>query len=137
MADFVTQVLETMCFAAQGDLGPLTTYTSRKKIIIYLKDWLDDPKSRLQVEHRDRIRDAARAWQRLCPAARLRWERATHHPRLPLTGYNLFTFWWMMRQSEIIQTIEAQSGQSLLPPLWADDTLCSAACDAENCPRPH
>lgn len=106
-----------MGFAAQGDFGPYTMYTSalRGSIVIFLKAWLKDPTSPKQKAHRDRVREAAHRWKQLTKHERETWELATKRLRLGLNGYNLFVSYWMVPNYLVIQTIERQSGLTLLP----------------------
>lgn len=129
MARFEISLLQDCCFTCQGDVGTLTTYTSKQEIIVFLKAWLSDPTSPRQQEHRDRIRCAARMWNLLCPCAKERWERATQSPRLMITGFSLWTMWFLTQRDDLIRTIERQSGVPLLPPIYSTDSLCGAGCD--------
>lgn len=120
-------ILQGICFKAQGDVGPLTSYTNKRGIVCFLKAWLRDPASRKQIAHRDRVREAARLWQLLCPGCKRRWEIASKKAGTQLNGYNLFVHWVMTGEDSNIEAIERQSGHTLLPPIFADDSLCSAA----------
>jgi len=119
MAIATPQLTQYLGFAAQGDLGPWTMYTSKAMgphgIVIFAKAWLKDPTSPRQKAHRDRIRAAAAAWKALTPEARANWERTTKVLSIKLTGYNVFTHWWMIGDDKVIETLERQSGIQLLP----------------------
>ena len=75
-------ILQGICFKAQGDLGPLTSYTNKRGIVTFLKAWLRDPASPKQIAHRDRVREAARVWKLLCPGCRRRWKSPAKKPAL-------------------------------------------------------
>ena len=122
-----TMILQGMCLKAQGDLGPLTCYTNRRQIVVFLKAWLRDPASQKQIAHRDRIRECARVWKLLCPGCRRRWEIASKKAGTKLNGYNLWVHWLMNGNDTQIEAVERQAGHTLLPPIFADDSLCSAA----------
>lgn len=113
------QILFLTGFAVQGDIGPWTTYTATNRgpngKVIFLKAWLKDPPSTRQIAHRNRVRAAAAAWKTLSQNQREDWERTTIVLSLKLTGYNLFTHWWMLRDDSNINTLERQSGIPLLP----------------------
>jgi hypothetical protein len=120
-------ILANICFKAQGDVGPLTCYTNKERIVMFLKAWLRDPASQRQIAHRDRIREAARIWKLLCPGSRKRWEYASKKASTRINGYNMFVHWIMTGVDSQIEAVELQSGHQLLPLCFADDTCCSAA----------
>jgi hypothetical protein len=127
MATTFEQLVGSMAFEATGDVGPLTCYTNRRQTVWFLKAWLSDPATPRQIAHRDRVRAAARLWKQLCPGARRRWEIVSKKAGTKLTGYNLWVHWIMTGEDGPIETISRQAGHTLLPPIFADDTLCSAA----------
>jgi len=132
MATRTNALLQLAALKIQGDFGPITAYQNKNKKVFFPKIWLSDPASQLQIQHRDRIRSAARLWKLLCPCMRYRWEHATLDLKLHLNGYNLWTFWALTGQSEIIHTIERQSGRTLLPPIFATDYLCAGCTNEES-----
>lgn len=119
MAIAAHQLQNYLGFAAQGDLGPWTMYSSknfgRPGIVIFAKAWLKDATSPRQKAHRDRIRAAAQAWKSLTAQQRTNWEACTKKLSLRLTGYNLFTHYHMKGDTSNIETLERQSGLELLP----------------------
>lgn len=119
-------ILQGICFKAQGDVGPLTSYTNKKQIVVFLKAWLRDPASPKQIAHRNRVREAARTWKLLCPGCRRRWEIASRKAGTKLNGYNLWVHWIMTGEDTQIEAIERQASHTLLPPIFATDSLCSA-----------
>ena len=104
--------------SAQGDLGPMTCYTQRKagkrSIVMFAKIWLSDPTTVNQLNHRNRIRQAAIAWRLLPEIERKNWQRAAAKLSLKLNGVALWTYWHMLRQRSKIETIEHQSGITLI-----------------------
>ena len=127
MASTFKQLVGLLGFESRGDIGPLTTYTNHTQTVIFLKAWLSDKASPRQIAHRDRLREAARLWHLLCPGQRRRWEIVSRKAGTHLNGYNLWVHWVMTGEDGPIETISRQAGHQLLPPIWADDTLCSAA----------
>ena len=53
-------------------------------------------------------------------------EIASKKASTQLNGYNLFVHWIMTGEDSHIEAIERQSGHDLLPPVFADDSLCTA-----------
>lgn len=106
-------------FQCQGDIGPMTYYTQfkagKKTIVAFAKVWLSDPTTVRQLNHRNRVRAAAKAWKQLATDKRTDWQRAARKCKLRLNGYALWTYWHMVQDRETITTIERQSGISLLP----------------------
>jgi len=100
---------------SQGDLGALTVYTSATgKLIIFPRAPPLNPPSIEQIYQRQLVVAAARAWNELTTAEKSNWEKAAKRASLKITGYNLFTYWSITHDSAPIQTIEAQTGISLL-----------------------
>lgn len=99
-----------------GDLGDLTIYRNYKgKMVVYNKTWPKAPQSPNQLLQRQRFTDAAEAWQDLTIQERETWELATKKLSLGLAGYALFVHWQTMGNEQAIQTIERQSGLTLIP----------------------
>lgn len=111
-------ILQSICFKCQGDVGPLTSYTNKRGIVMFLKAWLRDPASPKQIAHRDRIRAAARNWKAAPISTKQAYERATKKLSLYINGYNMWVCMSMNRDARAaMPTIERQSGQTLpLPP---------------------
>lgn len=102
-------------FNTQGDLGPYTFYTDKRgQLIFFLKAPPTKPPSIFQTRQRDRFRATAAVWNALPGQTRLDWETATKRLSLTLTGYNLFTFWFLTGERNVIRTIERQSNLTLL-----------------------
>jgi hypothetical protein len=101
----------------QGDLAGYTFYTTRRgATIFYPQAPPKDPPSAIQKIYRDRIRAAAKTWQALPPAQRVAYERATKKLALRITGYNLWCYVSLTRDTAALTTIATQSGLSLTPP---------------------
>lgn len=102
----------------QGDLGPMTCYTQkhkhRRSVVLFPKIWLSDPTTIKQRNHRDRVRQAATAWHALPPNERRNWLQAAKRLSLRANGYALWTYWHMIQLRAPIETIERQSGITLI-----------------------
>lgn len=127
MATTFDQLVGCLGFEATGDVGPLTSYTNGRQTVWFLKAWLSDPATLRQKFHRQRLTEAARLWQLLCPGQRRRWEIASRKGGTKLNGYHLWVHWIMTGEDGPIDTLARQTGHRLLPPIFADDTLCTAA----------
>lgn len=99
----------------QGDLGPYTFYTSKRKgLIFYAKAPPTSPPSPLQLLQRDRWRNAAEAWTAAAAATREVWNLASARARLRIGGCNLWMFHRLTGDDAAIRTIERQTGLTLL-----------------------
>lgn len=112
-------ILQSICFKCQGDVGPLTSYTNKRGIVMFLKAWLRDPASPKQIAHRDRIRACAANWKAAPKSTRDAYERATKKLSLYINGYNLWVCASMNQDGRsVIPTLERQTGLTLpLPPI--------------------
>jgi len=112
------QLAQIIGLQAQGDLGPMTCYTAKKhhkrSIVIFPKIWLSDPTTNKQRNHRNRIRQAAAAWQRLPATEKTNWLRAAKRLSLRTNGVALWTYWHMIGIRATIETIERQTGIPLI-----------------------
>lgn len=100
----------------QGDLGPYTFYTSKRKGLV----WYDKapptcPPTQLQLLQRSRWTAAAQAWTAASPATREAWNLATTRAHLRIGGLNLWMYHQLSYDTPAIQTIERQTGLTLLP----------------------
>lgn len=104
-----------MGWNAQGDLGGLTFYVSRRgRLVFFAKAPPLSPPSALQRHQRDQFRLAAQLWRNLTPERRAAWHQAEYSAHLGITGYNLFVFWATTHGDEIIRTIEHATGLKLI-----------------------
>ena len=110
-------ILGSCCFKAQGDFGPLTCYTNKNMVVIFLKAWLRDPASPKQIAHRDRMRAAAKNWNETTPQNRKNFERASLKGQTKLNGYNLWVYGSMaLGGISNLETIARQTGIILIMP---------------------
>ena len=108
------KILTLLGFKVQGDLGPITCYTSRQnKVVWYLKAPPTKPASWLQTRQRNLFRYAGFAWQGLTPFGRFLWKCAALDAHLRITGYDLFTYLCTTGDEEAIKTVERQTGIEL------------------------
>lgn len=131
----LTNSIASLCFKAQGDIGPLTTYTNKNGIVVFLKAWLRDPASRKQINHRNKMRCAAWCWKHETKCTRRNWERASQIGNTKLNGYNLYVCWHMRDDvTPFIRTLERQTEIKLLDE-W-DRPYNPPACGGPNPPPP-
>lgn len=115
MAQFRTDLLWCLGWSTQGDLGPLTMYTSRRgNLVFFDKAPPLNPPSQLQIYFRDRWRIAAAAWRDLTDEQRATWLLAARRANLMIGGYNLWIYWRTTEDSPSIETIERQTGLVLM-----------------------
>lgn len=98
-----------------GDLGPITFYTTRERVVvIYDKAPPLKPATSRQAVRRNRWRRAAEAWQQLTATDRWKWHTACDKAHLRIHGYNLFLFWFTTQDDSYVLTIQRQTGIDLL-----------------------
>lgn len=104
-------------FLIWGDLGPVTMYRNKQgKIVAFSKTWPDKPPSAEQEAQRLIFTEAAADWQTLTACQRGEWETASRRASLCMHGYDLFVHWKCCGDDQAIQTLERQTGTTLLPP---------------------
>lgn len=105
-----------MGFNSQGDLGPWTFYTDKRKGLVYfVKSPPLEPPSLLQTSVRNKIRLAAYTWRSLSAQQRSNWMLAANRAHLKIHGYNLFVFWILRKEDAAIHTIERLTNLNLIP----------------------
>lgn len=115
MAETDNRLLAMLGLRVTGDAGPWTFYfSSRKQIVFYPRMPADKPASPAQVVLRAYFKAAAMTWRALPIAKQKAWERASKRAWLRCTGYNLWTYYAVTSDRQTINTIERQSGVSLL-----------------------
>lgn len=111
-----TSILKYLGFNTQGDLGPWTFYTSKRKgLVFFTKSPPLEPPTLLQIHQRNKFRLAGYVWRTLPPDVQATWQAAAIAAALRITGYNLFVHWITKQDHEVIHTIERQSGINLIP----------------------
>lgn len=105
-----------------GDYGPYTFYTSRrKKFVMFLKTWPKDPATYHQNLHRNRWRHAADRWRRLPLDLKADWRTLGIRSNLNISGYNLFIHYITGKGTKTVETCQRLTGIDVLtrtgPPL--------------------
>lgn len=107
-------------FDLTGDFAGLTAYTNNAgRAVLYPRASPLNPPSDAQQLQRDAITEAANAWGHLGQETRDKWQQAARRASLRITGYNLWTYWWLRRDTPVIATVSNQTGIDLvstLPP---------------------
>lgn len=118
MAQVGVGILQGICFKCQGDVGPMTSYTNKRGIVMFLKAWLRDPVSPKQVAHRNRYRACAKNWKETTEEVRKQYEKVTKRLSLYINGYNLWVCLAMNLEARSSHnTLQRQSGITFpLPP---------------------
>lgn len=99
----------------QGDFGPWTFYTSKRKgLVFFLRAPPKEQPSPWQIHQRAVWTAIADLWKSTTQETRDNWELATKRLRLSITGYNLFVWYHCSHDREAIATIERQSGLQLI-----------------------
>jgi len=76
-------------FNTQGDLGPITFYTSKDQgLVMYLSTSPKKQQSARQRQQRNMFRAAAETWNLFSRTERDAWERAAKKARLRVSGFN-------------------------------------------------
>ncbi len=99
----------------QGDVGPLTVYTRRDgRQVMYPRAPPDVPESTEQLHYRNLWRSLGITWQAMTKPARTNWATAAQRAGLGITGFNLWMYYQLRKDQRAIQTIERQTGITLL-----------------------
>jgi hypothetical protein len=114
MAQIRSPLWRFLGFIVQGDLGPLTFWTSPSKgMVAILSAPPDKPWTHWQRSNRNKWHLALTAWNELLPETRARWEAAARGARCRCTGLNLWVSQWCRPDRNVIPTIQRQSGVNL------------------------
>jgi len=110
------RLLRLLGYNTQGDLGPWTFYTSRRRqLVFFLRAPPKVPASQLQNAQRNKFRLAANLWNELTPADQNQWEIASKRSSSKCTGYDIFV-WWVCRQDNpTIETLQRNTRTQLVP----------------------
>lgn len=94
-----------------GDLGPYTFYTSRRKrLVVFPKTWPKDPATYHQTLNRDRWRHAALRWKGIGQSTRTAWTELATAANCNVSGYNLFMHYILGKGSLTIRTLQQNTG---------------------------
>lgn len=109
-------ILKYLGYNATGDLGPWTFYTSKRKgLVFFVKAPPLEPPTLRQSHQRNKFRIVGMLWRSLHPSLREAWTATQDRANLNITGYNLFTYYILKHDRAAIETIEHQTGLTLLP----------------------
>lgn len=109
-------ILRFLGFNTQGDLGPYTFYTSKRKgLVFFQKSPPLEPPSLAQIHQRNKFRITGFIWQALAAEQRATWLKAAHLADLQITGYNLFTYYVLTEDVAAIETVERLARVDLIP----------------------
>jgi len=98
----------------QGDLGPYTFYTSKRKgLVWFVKAPPKSPPTWKQRLQRTRFQNAALLWHQLTPDQRAAWTTATARAHLKVTAYNFFLYVHLRRDWAAARTVQHQTGIEL------------------------
>jgi len=104
-------------FIAWGDVYEVTVYRNKRgKMVWFPKTYPDKPASPAQLVQRQRMTDAAAAWQALSAALRAQWHLAARRASLVMHGYDLFIHWKLTGDDSAIATLDRQTRTPLFPP---------------------
>ncbi len=110
-----TTLFKCLGLRAQGDIGGLTLYRSKRgKLIFYAKQYPTHPASYQKERVQNRFKLAAASWKQLTTQVRDLWSRVARVLSLGCTGYNLWVFWTIRHDRAAIRTLEHQSGLTLI-----------------------
>ena len=115
MAMAIHPLVNIMGLRVTGDIGPITTYTSRRrKIVVFDKAPPLMPPTARQLIMRGRWRAAAQAWGAMLQVDRDQWIKVAAAASLSIPGYQFWIFAQTKPNSRgIVQTVENQTGQTL------------------------
>jgi len=98
----------------QGDLGPLTIYTSKRGRKVFYDQAPPKTKgSPDQLYFRNKMRQAATIWRSLRPVRQGAWQEAAERGGLRDNGYHLLTAYVFTADLAVIRTLERQTGIQL------------------------
>lgn len=110
----LTNLFKVWGMNTQGDFGPYTMYTSKRKhLVVFLKAPPKEPPSPAQQQLLARFKTAAGTWNQLSADDKAKWRLAVARTRCRIGANALWTFWQMTRDRATIATIERQSGITL------------------------
>lgn len=98
----------------QGDIGPITYYTSaRAKIVAFVKSPPLCPPTVTQQHMRNLFRLAARSWRSLDASTRALWQRIAEGAGLRAEGFGLYVWFQRTRDRPQLATYARLAGEPL------------------------
>lgn len=111
MAQSIEGLLKFLGTNCQGDIGPLTTYTSRfGRLVYYPRAPPLMPPSPDQAFMRSKFKQAATAWASLTLEQKRSWRLLAQAAQTRITGYNLWTYWQTTGDFATVQTLINRTG---------------------------
>jgi len=108
-------LLSLLGYVYWGDFAELTMYRSKRgRLIVYKKSYPDKPPSPAQLADRANFAAAAQHWNALSDAERSAWTAAAQKTSLCMTGYNLYVWYHVTGDTSELETLQRQTGQTLL-----------------------
>lgn len=109
-----TRLIPLLGLVQWGDLGHVTIYRTQKgKPVFFPKTYPDKPPSPAQIAHRQKMIDAANAWQQLSLAQRNIYNRAIRKLSLAITPFGLYFTLSLPQNAQLKRTIEFQAKETL------------------------
>lgn len=113
-----TRLTSYLCFLGlriQGDLDGITCYRSKGGGIIWFpRAPPTKPPSELQEAQRAKWKQILLDWLDLPAATRLAWMHLALRAHLRIHGLNLYIWWRCSQDDRIIQTLQRQTGITVL-----------------------
>lgn len=117
MAHDFSQDAKWLGLNLQGDIGPITFYTSaRGKAVAFPRVPPLNPPTLLQEIIRERFRNAANQWRSLSPLQRSQWLELADACNLGITGFNLFTHFACTGNFDGLRPLEQEAGFTVTRP---------------------
>lgn len=117
MKNLKPSIFQFLGVLTNGDAGPYTFYTSRRKrLVIFLKTWPKDPATFHQKLNRDKWRNAAVRWRGLDQSTRDDWETAAKRAHLTISGFNLYIHYMTKRGTATVQAVQRLADVDVLTP---------------------
>lgn len=111
MAKSTTSSWRLIGWNIQGDLGPVTTYTSQRgALVVFPRSPPLAPPSPGQQAMRNVWRAAAQLWRQLPNEQRARWKNLAERARLRMHGYALFVYYVRTADDATLSTLERRTG---------------------------
>jgi len=109
-----TALFRFLGWNTQGDLGPYTFYTNKRRALIwFVKAPPTKPPSWKQRLQRARFTFAALLWSQLAPEQRAAWATATQRAHLKVTPLNFFMYVHLRHDYAAARTVAHQAGVQL------------------------
>jgi len=109
------RLLQTSALHIQGDVGPYTTYTSKRRLLVaYAKAPPTKPPTYYQARLRNLWRAAAFSWKNLRTENKKAWTKAAKRAKLSITGYDLWMHYLTTGDEPAVRTVERLAHTRLL-----------------------